>query len=159
MTTATTQPFQTIETKPVSTRPIRGGCWRPPQYLREIGLVRRIDVGVHLLATERLIIELRSLEPGELSMLYSWVGRVIDPAMVRSLIAAPLALRWRNIRRSDIHAGESYARLHTLYVHIHAPYEPRTSLETTHERVQRRFLEWIEPLAVRSSAKTHVKAG
>jgi hypothetical protein len=115
---------------------------RIPKCTPSVGLVHRINVGIHMLATERLIIELRSMEAGELTTLYSWVGRVAEPAWVRTLIARPQALEWREVRRNHLYGGESYARLHTLYVHIYAPYEPRTSDVNTHECVQRRFLEW-----------------
>jgi hypothetical protein len=70
------------------------------------------------------------------------VGRLVDPAWVRTLIASPQALEWRDVRRNHLRGGESYARQHTLYVQIYAPYEPRASDANTHERVQRRFLDW-----------------
>jgi hypothetical protein len=110
---------------------------------RQVGLVHRIDVGIHILATERLIVELRSMDPGELSTLYSWVGRVVEPAWVRSLVPMPQALQWRDIRRTNPHGGESYSRQHTLYVHIHAPYEGRLNVVNTHEHVQQRFHAWL----------------
>lgn len=121
----------------------RGSPRLAVRYTRELGLVHRIDVGIHTLATERLIVELRSMDPGELSTLYSLVGRVVDPALVRILIAKPQTLEWRNIGRTNPHRGESYARQHTLYVHIYAPYEPGGSHVDTHEHVQHRLLEWL----------------
>lgn len=112
-------------------------------YMRQVGIVHRIDVGIHTLATERLIIELRSMDAGELCTLYSWVGHLVDPAKVRVLIPHPQALPWRSVRRSEQHGGESYARQHTLYVHIHAPFEGRSNNVNTHAAVQRRFFEWL----------------
>lgn len=38
---------------------------RIPKCKPEVGLVHRINVGIHMLATELLIIELRSMEAGE----------------------------------------------------------------------------------------------
>lgn len=139
MTTVTTKPTQACEPKFTQQFSPKG----PLKCAPELGLVHRIDVGIHTLATERLIIELRSMDAGELSTLYSWVGRVVDPTWVRSLIAVPHVLEWRNVRRNNLHGGESYARRHTLYVHIYAPHEPRASEVTTHELVQRRFLDWL----------------
>jgi hypothetical protein len=117
-------------------------------YMRQVGLVHRIDVGIHTLATECLIIELRSMDAGELCTLYSWVGQLVDPAKVRALIPYPQALPWRNVRRSEQHGGESYARQHTLYVHIHAPFEARGNDVNTHAMVQSRFNEWLATDAV-----------
>jgi hypothetical protein len=119
--------------------------------MRQVGLVHRIDVGIHTLATERLIIELRSMDAGELCTLYSWVGQLVDPAKVRALIPYPQELPWRSVRRSERHGGESYARQHTLYVHIHAPFEGRSNNVNTHDMVQRRFLEWLASDAVGES--------
>ncbi|MDP3108097.1 hypothetical protein [Hydrogenophaga sp.] len=139
MTTVTTKPTQSCE--PEFTH--QYSPERPLKCRPGFGLVHRIDVGIHTLATESLIIELRSMDAGELSTLYSWVGRAVDPTLVRNLIAVPQALEWRNVRRNNLHGGESYARQHTLYVHIYAPHEPHASEVTTHELVQRRFLDWL----------------
>jgi len=58
----------------VATKPSHGGDptftterspERIPKCTPEVGLVHRINVGIHMLATERLNIELRSMEAGE----------------------------------------------------------------------------------------------
>ena len=138
MTTVATKPSHCVEPKFTTECSHK----RISRCTPDVGLVHRIDGGIPMLATERLIIELRSMDAGELTTLYSWVGRVVDPAWVRTLIASPQALEWRGVQRNHLRGGESYARQHTLYVHIYAPYESRASEVNTHERVQRRFLDF-----------------
>ena len=147
MTTVATKPSHCSEAKLATDNSSK----RTPRCTPQVGLVYRIDVGIHMLANERLIIELRSMEAGELTTLYSWVDRVVDPAWVRSLIPSPQVLEWRDVRRNHLYGGESYARQHTLYVHIYAPYEPRASDVNTHECVQRRFFEWCASDSASSS--------
>ena len=154
MTTVATKPSQCVEPKFTTECSHK----RISKCTPEVGLVHRIDVGIHMLATERLIIELRSMDSGELTTLYSWVGRVVDPAWVRTLIASPQALEWRDVRRNHLRGGESYARQHTLYVHIYAPSQPRASAANTHERVQRRFLDWYASGVATTSRQSWVSA-
>ena len=154
MPTLATQPIHCREPMgSKQTSPTRPSAPHAPHkpvspYMRQVGLVHRIDVGIHTLATERLIIELRSMDAGELCTLYSWVGQLVDPAKVRALIPYPQALPWRSVRRSEQHGGESYARQHTLYVHIHAPFEARGNEVNSHAMVQSRFNEWLASEAV-----------
>lgn len=117
---------------------------RPIPSSSPVNRVQRIDVGIHFKATDRLCVELRSMDSKELATLYSWVGQEIDPHKTSDLIPAPQSLAWRDIRRNDPHGGESYARQQTLYVHIYAPYEPRAEHRNTHELVQERFSAWLE---------------
>ena len=150
MTTVATKPSHCGEQKFTTECSHKRGSKCTP----EVGLVHRIDVGVHMLATELLIIELRSMDAGELTTLYSWVGRVVDPGWVRTLIASPQALEWRDVQRNHLRGGESYARQHTLYLHIYAPYESRASDASTHGRVQRRFLDWYASGVARTSRQS-----
>jgi hypothetical protein len=59
----------TVATKPSHggdpTFTTEGSPKRIPKCTPEVGLVHRINVGIHRLATERLNIELRSMEAGE----------------------------------------------------------------------------------------------
>lgn len=114
------------------------------QRSSSIHLVHRIPAGIYFWATEDLCVQLRSIDPDELAVLYSWVGQEIDPAKASDLIPAPRSLPWRDIRRSDPHFGESYARQQSLYVHIHASCGSQAGQLTTHEQVQHWLFDWLE---------------
>lgn len=128
---------------------------QPATRASSIYLVHRIPAGIYFWATEDLCVQLRSIDPDELALLCSWVGQEIDPAKASDLIPAPQSLAWRDIRRSDPHFGESYARQQSLYVHIHASCGSHAGQVTTHERVQHWLFDWLD--AARSHR--HVQAG